>query len=63
MFRKLFPKKEIYKLTYQLRRSSISILANIADGFKKKGKADKVRYLNIAQGSLRKVSLLSHFGP
>ncbi len=49
---KLFPKEEIYNLTSQLRRSSVSIPANIAEGFKKKGKADKVRYLNIAQGSL-----------
>ena len=48
----LFPKEEIYSLTSQLRRSSISIPANITEGFKKKGKADKVRYLNIAQGSL-----------
>lgn len=51
-FTKLFPKEEIYTLTSQLRRSSISIPANIAEGFTKKGKADKVRYLNIAQGSL-----------
>jgi four helix bundle protein len=49
---KLFPKKEIYNLTSQLRRSSISIPANRVEGFKKKGKADKARYLNIAQGSL-----------
>jgi four helix bundle protein len=48
----LFPKKEMYSLTNQMRRSAISIPANIAEGFKKKGKADKSRYLNIAQGSL-----------
>lgn len=47
-----FPKSEIYGLTSQLRRSVISIPANIAEGFKKKGKADKIRFLNIAQGSL-----------
>ena len=46
-----FPKTEMYSLTSQLRRSAISIPANIAEGFKKKGK-DKVRFLNIAQGSL-----------
>ena len=47
-----FPKEEIYGLTSQFRRASISIPANIAEGFKKKGKADKLRYMNIAQGSL-----------
>jgi four helix bundle protein len=47
-----FPKQEMYGLTAQLRRAAISIPANIAEGFKKTGKADKIKYLNIAQGSL-----------
>jgi four helix bundle protein len=47
-----FPKHEIFSLTAQMRRASISIPANIAEGFKKRGKADKVRFLNIAQGSV-----------
>lgn len=47
-----FPQREIYGLTSQLRRATISIPANIAEGFKKKGKADKIRFMNIAQGSL-----------
>ena len=47
-----FPKNEIYGLTSQLRRSAVSIPANIAEGFKKKTRPDKARYLNIAQGSL-----------
>ena len=50
-----FPQKEIYSLTSQLRRASISIPANIAEGFKKSGDADKARFLNIAQGSLEEV--------
>jgi four helix bundle protein len=48
----LFPKNELYGLTSQLRRSAVSISANIAKGFKKKTRPDKARYLNIAQGSL-----------
>jgi len=47
-----FPKEEKYGLIAQLRRSAVSVPANIAEGFKKRGKADKVRYINIAQGSL-----------
>ncbi len=51
-FSETFPKKEVYGLTSQLRRSAISIPANIAEGFKKKTKPDKVRFMNISQGSL-----------
>src|SRR3972149_1173847 len=47
-----FPKNEVYGVTSQLRRAAVSVPANIAEGFKKKGKADKARFLNIAQGSL-----------
>jgi len=47
-----FPKKEIYGLTSQLRRAVVSIPANIAEGFRKTGKPDKYRFMNIAQGSL-----------
>ncbi|HEV8504341.1 MAG TPA: four helix bundle protein [Chitinophagaceae bacterium] len=46
-----FPKAEIYGLTSQFKRAAISIAANIAKGYKKKGKADKARLMNIAQGS------------
>ena len=47
-----FPRDEMYGLTSQFRRASVSIAANIAEGFKKRGKADKLRFFNIAQGSL-----------
>ena len=47
-----FPREEIYGLTSQFRRASVSVPANIAEGFKKKGRSDKVRFMNIAQGSL-----------
>ncbi len=51
-FTESFPKAELYGLTSQLRRAAVSIPANIAEGFKKKGRADKARFMNIAQGSL-----------
>jgi len=51
-YTKGFPKYELYGLTSQFRRASVSIAANIAEGFKKRGKKDTVRYLNISHGSL-----------
>jgi four helix bundle protein len=51
-FTDVFPTKEMYSLTSQFRRSAISVPANIAEGFKKSGVADKKRFMNIAQGSL-----------
>jgi four helix bundle protein len=47
-----FPKHELFGLTSQLRRAAVSVPANFAEGFKKLGKADKLRFYNIAQGSL-----------
>jgi hypothetical protein len=43
-----FPQNELYGLTSQFRRAAVSIPANIAEGFKKAGKADKCRFMNIA---------------
>src|SRR3974377_1805042 len=47
-----FPKSETYGLALQLRRAAVSIPANIAEGFRRRGKADKARFLNMAEGSL-----------
>ena len=49
---KSFPKEELFSLTSQFRRAAISIPANIAEGYRKKGSLDKVRFFNIAEGSL-----------
>jgi four helix bundle protein len=67
-FTSQFPKSEIYGLTSQFRRAAISIPVNIAvrgasrrEGFKKKGLADKARFLNIAQGSLEECRYYSGY--
>ena len=51
-FTEAFPKHELFGLTSQLRRAAVSVPANFAEGFKKRGLADKGRIYNIAQGSL-----------
>ena len=47
-----FPRNELFGLTSQIRRSAVSVPANIAEGFRRKGKADKLRFFNISQASL-----------
>ena len=48
----VFPKHEIFGLTSQFRRAAVSIPANIAEGFRRRGASDKARFFNIAQASL-----------
>jgi len=50
-----FPKHELYGLVSQIRRATVSIAANIAEGFRKRTAADKAKFLNISQGSLEEV--------
>jgi four helix bundle protein len=47
-----FPDVERFGLTSQMRRASVSVPANIAEGFKRFGLPDKIRFYNIAEGSL-----------
>lgn len=47
-----FPNHEFYGLSSRFRRAAISIPANIAEGFKKSGTKDTMRFLNISHGSL-----------
>jgi four helix bundle protein len=64
-----FPRTEQFGLTAQLRRAGVSIPANIAEGFRRQGRADKARMLNIAQGSVEECRYYLilvqdlHYGP
>ena len=50
-----FPTEGRYGLTSQLRRSSASIAANVAEGFGRGGSADLARFLQIGMGSASEV--------
>lgn len=47
-----FPKQDTYGLALQMRRAVVSIPANVAEGFRRRGKPDKARFMNLAEGSL-----------
>jgi four helix bundle protein len=47
-----FPREELYALTSQFRRAAVSIAANIAEGFRKRSRSDKARFMNMSQGSV-----------
>jgi four helix bundle protein len=52
---KSFPREEMYGLTSQIRRASVSIAANIAEGTCRNGDADFGRFLQMAIGSASEV--------
>ena len=59
----MFPEDEKFALVPQFQRAAVSIAANIAEGYRKLSKADKLHFFNIAQGSLeecRYYIILSH---
>lgn len=47
-----FPEWEKFRLCSQFERAAVSIAANIAEGYKRLSRTDKLRMMNIAQGSL-----------
>jgi len=55
-FTQEFPREETYGLRAQMRGAAVSIAANIAEGFRKRGRADKARFINTAEGSLEEIS-------
>ncbi|MDD5751254.1 MAG: four helix bundle protein [Candidatus Peribacteraceae bacterium] len=52
---KKFPKEELYGLVNQLRRASLSVSSNIAEGFSKRSQKEKIQFYSIALSSLREV--------
>jgi four helix bundle protein len=52
---KAFPHDERFGLVSQMRRAAVSIPANIAEGFKRRGIRDKIRFYNTSEGSLEEL--------
>ena len=50
---KSFSEGEKFSLIPQMRRSAVSVAANIVEGFKRRGIKDKSNFYNIAQSSLK----------
>ncbi len=52
---KNFPAEEIYGITSQIRRASVSVTSNIAEGFSKKNYKEKIQFYYVASASLSEV--------
>jgi four helix bundle protein len=50
-FTRAFPSEELYGLRSQLRRASVSIASNIAEGYGRRSRGEFVQFLGIARGS------------
>ena len=58
---KSFPKKEIYGITSQIRRSALSVPTNIVEGYSRHGDKELSRFVNISLGFLAETKYLIHF--
>ena len=56
-----FPKDEIFGVTSQLRRASLSVILNYIEGFARQGKKVFKNFLNISYGSLKESKYLIYF--
>ena len=50
-----FPKEELYGLTSQIRRATVSIMSNIAEGFDRRSDKELSNFLSMARGSSSEV--------
>ena len=55
---KLFPKEELYGIVSQIRRSAVSVPANISEGSARNYTKELIRFLRIAQASLSELETL-----
>lgn len=55
------PKDELFGLTSQMRRASVSVAANIAEGYTRNSPKEKLRFYNVALGSLTEVEYYIDF--
>lgn len=53
-----FPSKETFALTSQMRRAVVSVSSNIAEGFSRRTRKEKIQFYSIAQGSLTELQNL-----
>lgn len=56
-----FPKHELFGLTSQFRRASVSVFANIAEGYERQHRKEYVRFLTISKGSLGEIEAYISF--
>jgi four helix bundle protein len=52
---KLFPRSEMYGMISQIRRSAVSVAANIAEGYGRENRQEYIHFLRYAQGSLKEL--------
>lgn len=58
---KSFPKEEMYGLTSQIRRASVSVILNYIEGFARVGDKEFKNFLQISYGSLKETQYLLFF--
>lgn len=56
-----FPRDELYGVTSQLRRASLSIVLNFIEGYSRRKKLVMINFMEISYGSLKETKYLLHF--